>query len=592
MRDVQIDARATGGSFNNLSNNAYQAGQAFEDFAVGFSLNGLAGGIRGAANNVAFILNDMSRLPGVTNFAVAAVQKMRPALPLKEAQALGAKYASMIPLAAGIGSALAIVVLPRMVEWLQSLNDIDSKFEDIADIIKSNFAGQDVAIKLKLDNSELKRDLESAESVAKIIERIRDIDFDVSSKQQQLSDIFQGFETKEFFGDTNTPFSGVIDQIKQFNGDVEEQIKKTEARKKRYDIVIEGLNQGTFEILNPGVTSGGFVQLAEDVAGIESYTTQLLALKGFKAELFAVKRAIETTVESGKDGIVNKDALILAQRQIESFSKFITENVGRIDLGPEAEAEAKKITAALATMKDRFEEIGKLSGEIGNTIEKQFLIAFDAASKKVDELEDKLRLTRSVAAGVNIDFDVELLDLNTQIAKGRRLVDEVIQAGRDKAKKSGVVIDERVFSKLEEENNLQSLLSLEQARAKAKQELIDLDEKGARSSKSTQFEEYARQLQLNALDKESLKEKTDRANKIENIARMDRNIAEFNAGKDGSNVALQARPGKISLQEQEERKAAAFKEAMREIFQPLQKIVDSQDKTTDAVKKIPGAVAQ
>src|SRR5687768_7488338 len=36
-------------AFGNLSNNAYQLGQAFEDAAVGYQLNGISGAVRGAA---------------------------------------------------------------------------------------------------------------------------------------------------------------------------------------------------------------------------------------------------------------------------------------------------------------------------------------------------------------------------------------------------------------------------------------------------------------------------------------------------------------------------------------------------------------
>jgi len=58
-------------------------------------------------------------------------------------------------------------------------------------------------------------------------------------------------------------------------------------------------------------------------------------------------------------------------------------------------------------------------------------------------------------------------------------------------------------------------------------------------------------------------------------------------------IQEQKQLGKIpSMEEQKQREASAFMEAMRVTLNPLQKIVDSQDRTTEAVKKIPGAVAK
>ena len=49
LGEIQAQAKPAA-SFNTLTNNAYQLGQAIEDFSVGFSLNGFAGGVRGATN--------------------------------------------------------------------------------------------------------------------------------------------------------------------------------------------------------------------------------------------------------------------------------------------------------------------------------------------------------------------------------------------------------------------------------------------------------------------------------------------------------------------------------------------------------------
>jgi hypothetical protein len=78
----------------------------------------------------------------------------------------------------------------------------------------------------------------------------------------------------------------------------------------------------------------------------------------------------------------------------------------------------------------------------------------------------------------------------------------------------------------------------------------------------------------------------------ENIKRREEILTKMSAGEDITQSVLSPRGKFPSIEEQKQRDASAFKEAMREMLNPMQKIVDSQDRTTEAVKKIPGAVAK
>jgi len=130
---------------NSLTNNAYQLGQAIEDFSVGFELNGLKGGIRGAANNISFLVNNLAQ-------------------GLEKSDRISAGLKTTLALSSGIGSALAILVLPRLVEWLQTLNDVESKTKDISEVIKREFANAQFRVSLKYDSIGFKRAINEAKT--------------------------------------------------------------------------------------------------------------------------------------------------------------------------------------------------------------------------------------------------------------------------------------------------------------------------------------------------------------------------------------------------------------------------------------------
>ena len=461
-------------SFNTLSNNAYQAGQAIEDFAVGYSLNGFAGGIRGAANNVAFLLNDMSRL--------ASVQK-----------ALPAGWAQQLPLIAGIGSALAIVVLPKLVEWLESLNDIGDKFEDISEELKESFEDIQFEVKFSSDNSSLKESLKNSTSVFEVLKQINDLQFNFDQKKEGLKVLFEGLNKDKIFKPSD------LDQIRgladQFKAAIETQdIAVQDRLRKRLRV-----RNADFPILEPLQNNA---DQFDKLFGFESAEGQNEIIKKLKSTLFTMQREIDNASEAAINGTANSGMFIRAQDAITEFQKAITENIGELDLVDDNALES--FNNSIGVVKDGLKDAEASARDMENTVQNSFGIAFDAATQKVRELQDNLDLMRAVALNVNVDFDLDLLALDAQINAGREVLLKSIESIRNSTEKTPE--RENYISALEEEFKVRSLLSFEQLqstnlkeREKLEERILELKEKQRQSAKFTTLEEFAKNLQINAL---------------------------------------------------------------------------------------------
>jgi len=512
-------------SFNTLSNNAYQAGQAIEDFAVGYSLNGLAGGIRGAANNVAFLLNDMSRL--------ASVQK-----------ALPAGWAQQLPLIAGIGSALAIVVLPKLVEWLESLNDIEGKFIDISEELKTSFEDIEFNVKFNTDNAAFERALKSSSSVLDILKQIDDLNFDSEQKKNAIKNLFDGINQATPFEDSG--MSQILGMTEQFNAAIDAQDKAVQDRlKKRLRI-----RDADFPVLEPVQK---WADRFDRALGFESAEGQNSIMTELKQTLFTMQREINSASEAAIGGQGTSDMFVRAQKSIAEFRKSLGTNIGELDLADDKALESFNKT--FAVLEDALKKSEEIAREQENIINNSFEIAFDAAARKVTELQDQLDLSRAVAINVNVDFDLDLLALDAQINEGRRILTESINA----IKKAVPQTPERDagIKTLEEEFKVRSLLSVEQLqstnlkeREKLEERILELKEKQRQSAKFTTLEEFAKNLQINALsgnDEEARRKKRledaqrEREQNLEDFRRIQEARGAINDGQGFGDAATRPR---------------------------------------------------
>lgn len=496
-------------SFNTLSNNAYQLGQAFEDAAVGYSLNGFAGAVRGAANNVAFILNDVSRLKEVQD-------------------ALPAGWAKQLPLIAGIGSALAVTVLPKLIEWISSLFELESKLEDIAEQVAETFEDQSFKVKFEVDAAELRRSLSTAESVNEVLEKIRDLSFNREQKTIEIKSIFEGFDTKRLSDDTNTIIESFENQFREIRRLVDEQDRLTKEIKK--DAEEAAADTAIVRNFDENIARG-----IRKLFGVKELEQVLNDMKGFQQELVIVQAAIRNAMDLGRNGEIPVETAIRVQDQLARFKVFFQEGVKSLGLSKEeAERVSVDMIKVLDVFADKFKTVENLSREVSESLAKSIDIAFSAAIEKTVELQDKLNLTRNVTAGVNVTFDLELFELNERLQEGKKLVEEAIAEIEEKAKQTKVPLTPEFqagINAIRKNNELVSLQSIEEKILEVSLELEESEERKLRliekqgKAKSTDLESYARELQLNALSNDKADDALEKEE--ENNRRLRENLEKL-----------------------------------------------------------------
>ena len=612
LKDVQVDSTRTGSSFNNLSNNAYQAGQAIEDFAVGFSLNGIAGGIRGAANNVAFILNDMSRLPGVTNAAVAAVQKMKPSLPLKEAKELGEKYASMIPLAAGIGSAFAIVVLPKMVEWLQSLTEIEFKLQDIGEQIKRNVANAEFKVNLDIGSSKFARDLEDAQSIEDVTKRTNDLIQKRNDNQQQI------IETTKALEDSGAFFRAAGDIKTALDLSVKSREAAREAISLNAQKLFGGLPSSGSTKLDafvdrslPGRIFGGTAGDKEKLA--ENLRASVEGVKTFREAAFALDQAQEAVLsgdpESNKKLTAAADLFAKISKEIDR-SKKTADGLFFSSISADNAESLKKSLQEVGTELDKLNKLAKENEEIQN---KNITQGLDAIIAKNRELAFGIKLAQAELKDTIFDGASEIDKIFIKNDKVREGIDDLLTKS---LQSSDPNVGLKGIAAADSANATQSaLLQLELGNLlkKSKTELKGLEEKN-KTSTFTNFEDFVKKLQTNVLgadDKliESQKNLTEKIEFLTGAIEREKENFDKNSGRAafvGNRGAEERRFGQLNgpdgfrggfgIPENSQLDSLAFTFSNAPVFKIMTDVMnrqlEQQRETKDAVKKIPGAVAQ
>lgn len=369
--ELENGLKATGRSFNTLTNNAYQFGQAIEDFAVGYSLNGFAGGIRGAANNVAFLLNDFSRLEIIQD-------------------KLGKKTAQLLGLYAGIGSALAITVLPALVEWLESLNDIETEFEDISRKIKSDFDEVEFNVKLEADERAFSRSIRRTEELKSAIEALRDASEEASDKNLDLISSFSGF------GSSDT-IQNVRKQATELQGIFSSQSlslsSQIDAQKKARDFFAAAGNAGVF---------GGFGAQKDPREGIASdlkkLESQLDIVDGISESSLVIKNNFLDAIEKGSAGIFDSSQL---KKIVDAFDDIDTKSksISSLDLADPTDAES--VIKTLDAMRGVVDTFRKASLEI-DSANRKIAAGLDIARQKAAEFaQEQILITKVINDSAN-----------------------------------------------------------------------------------------------------------------------------------------------------------------------------------------------
>jgi len=496
LKEVYQQAQQVSQSMNTLSNNAYQLGQAFEDFAVGFSLNGIAGGIRGSANNVAFILNDLSRMP--------ALQSL-----------IGQRFSNMLPLVAGVGSALAITVLPALIEWLESLNDIESKFEDISSVVGTEFSNVKFDVGLRGGERDFARSIERAEELRDVLRQLGDVAEKSGDKTQDLQKLFAGL-------DETDALSATLNQLREAN-------KLLDDRQK----ILENLRDRSRASAESGVALTPEAAEAQLLAKarFEQSTNQLKVLAPQLESVRELYDELRTARENGLTGKSDPEQLSRTVKLFEDVKKSIQATFKDLDLADEEAA--GKFIETLNSVQEVINELSRSAQEI-ESFSNQLIEGLTAAQAKINEFTDTQEVIRRTIAGTANDQTLFTLEVQRSAQQFQTLIEKIREAKLALAPTEdlrGLVNKEadsaREALRIETETEL--LLRQKDVR----DEIEKISEKKDRSngrSALTNFEQFAQNLQKNVLSNDPLDRNTQQLEKLnQELATLDSAISELNA---------------------------------------------------------------
>jgi len=582
LKEVYQQAQQVSQSMNTLSNNAYQLGQAFEDFAVGFSLNGIAGGIRGSANNVAFILNDLSRMP--------AIQAK-----------IGAKFADYLPLIAGIGSALAITVLPALFDWLESLNDIESKFEDISGILSEDFARVEFDVGLGLDRENFLRSINDAKELKDIVQQLAEQVQNAQDKGSTLKGIFEGI-------DETGNLSKVLNQIREFNGLLEYRKKTLEIR------VDNATTSGSSSSVFKGFGAFGLGASTSDFLA-NTARDELEELRPVIEKTTLVYEGLKKARENGVAGSADQAQLRETVEGFNELLKVVEKTAESFDLN-DSDA-GKNLVAVLSEMKSEISAIEQISKEM-ESFSKSVSDGLAAAESKVKDLSAAQEIIRRQINGSASDQALYVFEVLKTSRAYADLIENVREFDSLRAQQLGLgteEIDKRAES-LKESLRFQTENELLLKRKDILEEIDSIKGKDQKrgSSSSTNFEAYVQSLQKNALsnpiDKNTaaLERLTNELNDIEsglNAVRSERPVGNdvdaairtlpIGGGVGAGAIEFMMRAESQARSPQQVSEIAdAVNKGVREAMQGfVAPVVGEQKQTTDAVRKLNvGARAQ
>ena len=545
LRGTYQTAQQASQSMNTLTNNAYQLGQAFEDFSVGFSLNGIAGGIRGAANNVAFLLNDLFQSEAFVDSLTKSVISLKGNIPEKEAARLAEKFSNALPLIAGIGSAVAITVVPAMLEWLATLDDVELKLIDIQERIKQTARDSDFASGLRASNDQLLETLREAGSVRDVLEEIKRIQFESSQGNKKVSESFGAFTKSGDIRDTLT-------NLNTLSNKTDEYIAKLETAAAAAD------PDSAARIPGPRPPR----EFQEQV--FEARKKELQTVKDLRENIRTAREDLlraNIEVSSGSDK--QAEAIEKANTSYKKLKETIKELEAAKAFGDAKDVEKAK--EQVEAFRVELEKISDLSAEINNRTGVQLPAALQAVVTQSEKLAFSLEVAKANAIGI-VDEEAVMLEkmqasndafrerLNLQLALAREsgVSPDAINAANRAATMS--------------QYRMQEVEILNEIK-KREEEIEKVEDRRAGKAKFTNFDQFAKDLQINVLspekeNKDVIKENTEEIKKLKEllfILRQNRNENMQNLPND---------PDKL-LKTLEDRREG-FNQEMRKIILPIE----------------------
>ena len=479
-KSLQSLADRTNASFNRLQNTAFQAGQAFEDFAVGFQLNGFAGGIRGAANNISFIAQDLASV-------------------YVDSEKISQKWKLIAGLGTGIGAALAVTILPLVVEWLENLNDIEVELADISKRMKEVARESELVAEFNQNTRETIDQIAESDSLESLLETMRDLRLESEKLSNSVVDTLRSLSDQRALEDFRRGFSNVLDGVKQQIADL---MNPTELDVNANDFINPiGLLDEAFFAAQRALRAK---QVAEELANSNELIDNYLELN----------RQIDAAFAGARRGVFDSAQL----KDIEDRFGELADQVDAFAKSADVANQefAKTARENIAPLQKLFEGLRESAREYENLITQRLIAATEAAIQKSEQLERRQKLIRREING-EIDAGAQqAIEIDEMSQKYQEMIDATLEF----YKRSGAVRADQI-DQLRAALQQQANLELGNAALKEEKDLVDkiraaeekLDgirnKRGSRQSQVVRPEEFLQQIQTAVLSIEPVDKNTD-----------------------------------------------------------------------------------
>lgn len=398
ITEIKSAAVQAGASTNSLSNNAYQLGQAFEDAAVGFSLNGITGAVRGAANNVTFLVNNLAQAGELTSL-------------------LGSRVATLLPLFTGLGAA-GIFIIPSLITWLKKLNEIEEETKDLAELMKKEFEDTEFEVRIKINRLSIEKSLNDARSATESIVAFL--------RQAEESDkLTLSLKTK-------------ID--KAAFGEAAEGVAKL------YDDISKALLQRQIDVSQKqfkGVTAEGIAEFADPDPKL---VRNIQELQNAFNDAVSAQAKLENDVR-GRDffdpGDIKKAAENLAflQKNFQEVGKSGVFNAEQL----------KKIEEEIDVLVKRYGDLQQESRELELINDIIFGKSLRIGQDNLESMTRELQLQSDIESGLADESDRFLFNLNEEYIAVKKLNDEILRRGNNSESAKRLADQNLLEAKLEAE---------------------------------------------------------------------------------------------------------------------------------------------
>lgn len=562
LAEIQTQAKAAGPSFNSLTNNAYQLGQAIEDFSVGYTLNGFAGGVRGAANNVAFLLNNLVQ----ADFVQGKINE---------------KWKNALPILSGIGSAVLVTIVPALAEWLESLNDIEQEFKNIENSVNAITADRGIEDSINRSTEAVREFARNAGSVSEISQKILSIRSDVVTLQEEIVGSVRALAGQEVFQD----FTKGIDEFQ----------KKLDAVKTSLSGQRALAGNEVPELLR------GFIP--QQSALDDLTVNRIPEVQGLQDAIGRVSKALKDVREQGATGVISTDALREATNSLRDLGEFAaqakdpsTKLAESLEL---ADGVAESLEKNVGTLAGAIDDLTAKSRE-AERAQQDMADAIIFSQNAVRRLVEDSRLELEVLQGRVPETATFIRQLQRASEASKRLQDSIAELARKELLPQGLA--DRAIANQQEATSLENRIALTERLNSIKEKLTaseerisSLNERQLNDQKSqlTTLEQFTQSLQSNALSvfsreeaerkklDESLKnEVLERQKLIDSINRL--NQAYDAAGNPERLARIDMRADRFSVEPIGAFKGQDYAKAWMEPI--LRQMVIEQNKTTKAVE--------